>query len=62
MFSINRQTHPATGVEHAISCYFFNRSEKNLVIAGTNFVKVFRLIPDIDPKHRADKYTGKYKT
>lgn len=58
MFSICKQTHPATGVEHAIACHFFNKSEKSLITAGANVIKVFRLIPDIDKKSRLDKYTG----
>ncbi|XP_030026309.2 cleavage and polyadenylation specificity factor subunit 1 [Manduca sexta] len=46
MFSICRQTHPATGVEHAVNCSFFNNDETCLVTAGANIIKVFRLIPD----------------
>ncbi|XP_012280373.1 cleavage and polyadenylation specificity factor subunit 1 isoform X2 [Orussus abietinus] len=55
MYSICKSTHPATGVEHAITCYFFNRSEKCLVVAGANIIRVFRLIPDIDTTRR-EKY------
>jgi cleavage and polyadenylation specificity factor subunit 1 len=57
MFSICKQSHPATGVEHAIACHFFNKSEKSLVTTGANIIKVFRLIPDVDAKSRIDKYT-----
>lgn len=46
MFSVCRQTHPATAVEHAITCHFFNRSERSLVVAGANILRVFRLVPD----------------
>ncbi|XP_020283303.1 cleavage and polyadenylation specificity factor subunit 1 [Pseudomyrmex gracilis] len=56
MYSINRTTHPATGVEHAITCHFFNRTEKCLVVAGANVIRVFRLIPDVDIT-RKEKYT-----
>lgn len=56
MYSICKNTHPATGVEHAITCNFFNRSEKCLVVAGANVIRVFRLIPDIDSTKR-EKYT-----
>lgn len=59
MYSICKSTHPATGVEHAITCYFFNRSEKCLVVAGANIIRVFRLIPDVDTTKR-EKYTGMY--
>ncbi|KAK0170083.1 hypothetical protein PV328_010688 [Microctonus aethiopoides] len=48
MYSICKTSHPATGVEHAITCNFFNRSEKCLVVAGANVIRVFRLIPDVD--------------
>ncbi|GBP39415.1 Cleavage and polyadenylation specificity factor subunit 1 [Eumeta japonica] len=46
MFFICRQTHPATGIEHAVSCCFFNSEEVCLVTAGANIVKVFRLLPE----------------
>ncbi|XP_049880956.1 cleavage and polyadenylation specificity factor subunit 1 [Pectinophora gossypiella] len=46
MFSICRQTHPATGIEHAVSCCFFNNDETCLVTAGANVIKVFRLVPE----------------
>lgn len=59
MFSICRQSHPATAVEHAISCYFFNKVEKCLVTAGANILKVFRLVPDVDPRSKAERYSGK---
>lgn len=57
MYSICKSTHPATGVEHAITCHFFNRTEKCLVVAGANVIRVFRLIPDIDVTKK-EKYTG----
>ncbi|KOC67340.1 Cleavage and polyadenylation specificity factor subunit 1 [Habropoda laboriosa] len=56
MYSICKSTHPATGVEHAITCFFFNRSEKCLVVAGANIIRVFRLIPDVDITKK-EKYT-----
>ncbi|XP_072946288.1 cleavage and polyadenylation specificity factor subunit 1 [Epargyreus clarus] len=46
MFSICRQTHPATGIEYAVSCCFFNSEEVCLVTAGANIIKVFRLLPE----------------
>ena len=49
MFSVCRQTHPATAVEHAITCNFFNRGERSLVVAGANILRVFRLVPDSVP-------------
>lgn len=50
MFSLFKQTYPATGVEHSIYCRFFGGPEKNLVVAGANVLRVFRLIPNIDDK------------
>ena len=58
MYSICKLTHPATGVEHALTCHFFNRTEKSLLVAGANIIRVFRLIPDVDPTNRKDMYTG----
>ncbi|XP_015127450.1 cleavage and polyadenylation specificity factor subunit 1 [Diachasma alloeum] len=56
MYSVCKNTHPGTGVEHAITCYFFNRREKCLVVAGANVIRVFRLIPDVDAS-RKEKFT-----
>lgn len=50
MFSLFRQTYPATSVEHAIYCRFYGGQEKNLVVAGANVLRVFRLIPNTDEK------------
>ena len=50
MFSIFKQTYPATSVEHAIYCRFYGGREKNLVVAGANVLRVFRLSPDGDIK------------
>ncbi|KAL1516840.1 hypothetical protein ABEB36_000686 [Hypothenemus hampei] len=57
MFSICKQSHQPTGIEHAISCFFFNKTEKNLITVGANILKVFRLIPDVDQKSRHEKYS-----
>ncbi|CAG9827412.1 unnamed protein product [Diabrotica balteata] len=60
MFSICRQNHPATAVEHAISCYFFNKVEKCLVTAGANVLKIYKLVPDIDSRLRSERYSEFY--
>lgn len=57
MFAICKQTHTATGVEFAITCNFFNNYEKNIVTAGANILKVYRIIPDVD---LITLETGKY--
>ncbi|XP_072375560.1 cleavage and polyadenylation specificity factor subunit 1 [Diabrotica undecimpunctata] len=60
MFSICRQNHPATAVEHAISCYFFNKVEKCLVTAGANVLKIYKLVPDVDSRLRSERYSEFY--
>lgn len=59
MFSICKQNHPATGIEHAVSCYFFNKIERCLIITGANVLKVYKLVPDLEAKTRPERYTGK---
>lgn len=58
MFSICKQNHPATGVEHAVSCNFFSKAEKSLIAAGANVLKIYRLIPDVDIRARYEKFSG----
>lgn len=55
MFSICKQTHPATGVEFSVSCHFFNSVEKNLVTGGANILKVYRIIPEVETPTMANK-------
>lgn len=57
MFTLCKQTHPATGIEHGISCHFFNKNEKNLITAGANILKVFRICPDVEPNSK-EKFSG----
>lgn len=45
MYAICRTTHPPTPVEHSTYCHFFSRDEpRNLVTAGANQLKVYRLV------------------
>jgi cleavage and polyadenylation specificity factor subunit 1 len=46
MFSMVRTPHPPTGVEHSIYANFFGHGQKNLIVAGANILRVFRLVPD----------------
>ena len=55
MYSLVRSSHPPTGVEHSLSCNFFNTGEKNLVVAGANMLRVFRFIPDLDTKVKEEE-------
>lgn len=56
MFSICKQSHEATGVEFTVTCRFFNTLEENIVTAGANILKVFRIIPDVPP-NCTDQFT-----
>lgn len=58
MFSLCKQSVPATGVEFAIKCRFFNNLEKSLVVGGANVIRVYRIIPDV-PINSQEKFTGK---
>lgn len=57
MFSICKQTIPATGVEFAIRCKFFNNQETNLVVGGSNLLRVFRIMPETELNTK-EKFTG----
>lgn len=57
MFSICKQTVPATGVEFAVKCKFFSNLEKCLVIGAANVLKVYRLVPDVELNTK-EKYPG----
>ena len=48
MYSIYKQTHPPTGIEHCVYCNFFNLTERNLVISAVNKLYVYRLNPDTE--------------
>lgn len=54
MFSIFKQTYPATGVEHSVYCRFYNNYEKNLVVSGANILKIFRLIPGNEDSNKKE--------
>ncbi|XP_055328374.1 cleavage and polyadenylation specificity factor subunit 1-like [Paramacrobiotus metropolitanus] len=40
---IVRFLHPPTAVHNAVYCNFFNKREKSLVVAGLNFIQVYRV-------------------
>lgn len=44
MYSYSKQIHPPTVVEQSIYCNFYNDSERNLVVGGSNQIKVYRLV------------------
>uniref|UniRef100_A0A8D2F032 Cleavage/polyadenylation specificity factor A subunit C-terminal domain-containing protein n=1 Tax=Theropithecus gelada TaxID=9565 RepID=A0A8D2F032_THEGE len=49
MYAVYKQAHPPTGLEFAMYCNFFNNSERNLVVAGTSQLYVYRLNRDAEP-------------
>ncbi|KAG4071396.1 hypothetical protein HA402_005565 [Bradysia odoriphaga] len=53
--------HPATGIEFSITCRFFNNSEENIFTGGANVLKVFRIIPDVDPTNATEKFSDHLK-
>ena len=61
MYSLVRSSHPAMGVEHSLSCHFFNAGEKNLVVAGANLLRVFRFVPDLDVRSGKEEEQGRLK-
>lgn len=46
MYAVYKQAHPPTGLEFSMYCNFFNNSERNLVVAGTSQLYVYRLNRD----------------
>ena len=43
MYSFYREIHPPTGVDHCVKCNFYSHAEKNLVIACSSYLRVYRL-------------------
>lgn len=54
MYAICKTIHPSTHIEHSIYCHFYNYDERNLVVAGSNQLKVYRLIKETETglRHR----------
>lgn len=57
MYAVYRQAHPPTGIEFSIYCNFFSNSERNLVVAGTSQLYVYRLNHDVESSIKGDKST-----
>ncbi|UYV82374.1 CPSF1 [Cordylochernes scorpioides] len=53
-YALIKQVHPQTTVEHCLYCNFYSLAEKNLVVAGPSYIKVFRLSPDDSGKIRLE--------
>uniref|UniRef100_A0A3B5L403 Cleavage and polyadenylation specificity factor subunit 1 n=1 Tax=Xiphophorus couchianus TaxID=32473 RepID=A0A3B5L403_9TELE len=48
MYAVYRQAHTPTAVEFSVFCNFISSKEKNLVIAGTSQLFVYRIIHDVE--------------
>lgn len=46
MYAVYKQAHPPTGLEFSMYCNFFSNAERNLVVAGTSQLYVYRLNHD----------------
>ncbi|XP_073185980.1 cleavage and polyadenylation specificity factor subunit 1 isoform X2 [Lepidochelys kempii] len=57
MYAVYRQAHPPTGVEFSMYCNFFSNAERNLVVAGTSQLYVYRLNHDSEPSTKGDRNT-----
>ncbi|KAI7798729.1 cleavage and polyadenylation specificity factor subunit 1 [Triplophysa rosa] len=55
MYAVYRQAHPPTAVEFAVYCNFISSQEKNLVVAGTSQLYVYRIIYDVESTSKSDK-------
>ncbi|KAA8590645.1 hypothetical protein FQN60_014579 [Etheostoma spectabile] len=55
MYAVYRQAHTPTAVEFSVYCNFISSKEKNLVVAGTSQLFVYRIIHDVESTSKADK-------
>ncbi|CAG5883736.1 unnamed protein product [Menidia menidia] len=55
MYAVYRQAHTPTAVEFSVYCNFISSQEKNLVVAGTSQLFVYRIIHDVESTSKADK-------
>uniref|UniRef100_A0A8C2PR18 Cleavage and polyadenylation specificity factor subunit 1 n=1 Tax=Cyprinus carpio TaxID=7962 RepID=A0A8C2PR18_CYPCA len=55
MYAVYRQAHPPTAVEFAVYCNFISSQEKNLVVAATSQLCVYRIIYDVESTSKSEK-------
>nr|XP_029135227.1 cleavage and polyadenylation specificity factor subunit 1 isoform X2 [Labrus bergylta] len=55
MYAVYRQAHTPTAVEFSVYCNFISSKEKNLVVAGTSQLYVYRIIHDVESTSKVDK-------
>ena len=59
MYALYRQLHPVTTIEHCVCCHFVDANQKNLVVAGTNLLQVYRLSSDAEVVDQRDSVAAK---
>uniref|UniRef100_A0A670I6B2 RSE1/DDB1/CPSF1 first beta-propeller domain-containing protein n=1 Tax=Podarcis muralis TaxID=64176 RepID=A0A670I6B2_PODMU len=55
MYAVYKQAHPPTGLEFSMYCNFFSNAERNLVVAGTSQLYVYRLNHDSETSTKNDR-------
>ncbi|MCJ8745996.1 hypothetical protein PDJAM_G00136680 [Pangasius djambal] len=55
MYAVFRQAHHPTAVEFSVYCNFISSEEKNLVVAGTSQLYVYRIIHDYESSAKSEK-------
>ncbi|KAF0313007.1 Cleavage and polyadenylation specificity factor subunit 1 [Amphibalanus amphitrite] len=55
MYSIHKTMHPPTGIELSLYCNLMGQGDKQLVVAGSNMLKVFRLVPETEELQSTEK-------
>ncbi|XP_071229789.1 cleavage and polyadenylation specificity factor subunit 1-like [Salvelinus alpinus] len=55
MYAVYRQAHSPTAIEFSVYCNFISNEEKNLVVAGTSQLYVYRVIHDVENASKTDK-------
>uniref|UniRef100_A0A8C5DIP8 Cleavage and polyadenylation specificity factor subunit 1 n=1 Tax=Gouania willdenowi TaxID=441366 RepID=A0A8C5DIP8_GOUWI len=55
MYAVYRQAHTPTAVEFSVYCNFISSKEKNLVVAGTSQLCIYRIIHDVESSSKSDK-------
>ncbi|XP_060798374.1 cleavage and polyadenylation specificity factor subunit 1 isoform X2 [Neoarius graeffei] len=55
MYAVFRQAHHPTAVEFSVYCNFISNEEKNLVVAGTSQLYVYRIIHDYESSIKSEK-------
>ncbi|KAJ8403064.1 hypothetical protein AAFF_G00359800 [Aldrovandia affinis] len=55
MYAVYRQAHSPTAVEFSVYCNFISGEERNLVVAGTSQLYVYRIIHDVESAAKTEK-------